>query len=332
MRIALRAGSLALLAACTGSACAEALPTVAIVLNAPPASSLASSPPTAPAARAFFDAMKDRGWIDGRTARFIWRTAEQDPARIPAIVDELVGLKVDVIVASGNLIARVAKEKTRTIPIVLGASEFAMESGLVQSYARPGGNVTGVSMMLDHLDAKRLGILKELAPRVKRIAVLGQLNATNGEDVKGRTGKAVQALGLSAFHVRADRGEDIAAAFADAIRRGADGMIVSSTGPMHRPENQAALARLAIEHRIPVIYAVLRSVESGGLAAYSADELAAWHRATGYVDRILRGARPADLPIEHPSAYLLHVNRKAARAIGIEIPASILAQADRVFE
>lgn len=313
-------------------AAAQRLPKVAIVLNSPPAAKLSSIPPVAPNARAFFDGMKAWGWEHGRNVELVWRTAEQRPERIPAIIDDLVRMEVDVIVASGNLIARTAKDKTRTIPIVLGASEFVVEAGLVESYARPGGNVTGVSMMLAHLDAKRIGILKELAPNVSRVAVLGQLNPSNQVALGGQTGAALKALGMTGFHVRADRGEHIEGAFADAVRKGADAMVVSSTGPMHQPEIQAIIHALAIRHRVPVMYAVLTSVETGGLIAYTADELAIWRRSAHYVDRILRGEHPSRLPIEHPTAYQLHINRKAAAAIGLSVPPSILTQADKVFD
>ena len=330
---AARAGTwltFALLAACMSAAAAERIPKVAVVMSAYPMSSLEKAPPEAPGAQAFFEAMKERGWIDGQNIRFVWRSAEQRVERIPAIVQELVDIKVDAIVASGNLIAETAKEKTRTIPIVVAAAELAVEAGLVQSYARPGGNVTGVSLMVEHLDAKRLGLLKNLSPGVSRVAFLGHLSSR--DSFRPETRAAMEALGISAFRVRADRGEDIERAFAEAIRDGANAMIVSSNGPMYLPENQRTLHALAIRHRIPVIHAVLGAAGTGGLAAYAADERTAWRRAANYVDRILHGDDPARMPIEHPSTYYLHINRKAAAAIGLHVPASILTQADKVFD
>jgi putative ABC transport system substrate-binding protein len=313
-------------------ASAQPVPKVAIVLNTPEMAEITKTPPGRPAARAFYEGMRERGWIHGLNIELVWRSAEQHPERLPAIMDELVRMKVDVIVVSGNRAAREALEKTRTIPIVLGASEFAVEAGLARSYARPGGNVTGLSMMVSHLDAKRIGILKELAPNVSRVAVLGYVDTPTGP-LQGRTTQqALEAHGLTGIHVRADRGEDIESAFAEAVRLGANGMVVSSAGIMFRAENQAKIHLLAIKHRIPVLHAVLKAAESGGLAAYSADELAVWHRTGHYVDRILRGERPESMPIEHPTAYHLHLNRKAAAAIGLSIPASILTQADKVFD
>jgi putative ABC transport system substrate-binding protein len=313
-------------------ALAERLPTVAVVMNALRASEIAKPPTESPWSRAFFEGMKERGWVDGRNVKLVWRSAEQHPERVPAIIDELVRMKVDVIVASGNYIARAAVEKTRTIPIVLGTSEFAVEAGLVQSYAQPGGNVTGLSTLVSHLEPKRMGILKELAPKVSRIAVLGYPGEPSGPLFGKLNSEALRKLGLSGIHVRVDRGEDIEEAFDEAIRRGADGMIISSAGPMFLREVQARIHELAIRHRIPVLYAVLNSVETGGLVAYAADHVAGWRRASHYVDRILRGESPARLPIENPTSYLLHINRRAAAAIGLHIPASILIQADRVFD
>lgn len=311
---------------------ADRLPTVAVVLNAWPVSETAKSPPEAPWSRAFLEGMKERGWLDGHNVKFMWRSAEQQPERVQAIIDELVRMKVDVIVASGNSIARVALERTRTIPIVLVNSEFAMENGLVQSYAQPGGNVTGLSSLVSHLDAKRMGILKELAPKISRIAVLGYVETPSGPLPGKQNNEALRKLGISGIHVRVDRGEDIEEAFGEAVRRGADGMIISSAGPMHLRETQARIHELAIRHRIPVLYAVLSSVETGGLVAYAADIVALWRRAGHYVDRILRGENPARMPIEHPNSFYLHINRKAAAAMGLHIPPSILIQADKVFD
>lgn len=318
---------LALVAMCPG-AVAQGMPKVAIVLNTPELSELTKVPPGRPGARAFWEGMRDRGWVDGRNVELIWRSVEQRPERFPAIMEELVRMKVDVIVVSGNRAAREAVRKTRSIPIVLGASEFAVEEGLVASYARPGGNVTGVSSMASHLDLKRFSLLKEMAPSVSRVAVLGQL----GTQFSGKTLDALVPLGITPFHARAERGEDIEQAFAEAVRRGANGMIVSSAGPMHQPENQATIHALAIRHRIPVVHAVLAAAASGGLAAFASDELAGWRRAGYYVDRILGGEHPSNMPIEHPTTYHLHLNRKAAAAIGLRIPPSVLTQADRVFD
>jgi putative ABC transport system substrate-binding protein len=207
-----------------------------------------------------------------------------------------------------------------------------MEDGLVQSYAQPGGNVTGSSTLVSHLDAKRMGILKELAPKISRIAVLGHVGTPSGPLPGKRNNEALRKLGISGIHVRVDRGEDIEEAFGEAIRRGADGMIISSAGPMTLRATQARIHELAIRHRIPVLYTVLHSVETGGLVAYAADHVAGWRRASHYVDRILRGENPARMPIEHPNSFYLHINRKAASAIGLHIPPSILIQADRVFD
>lgn len=309
---------------------AQEMPRVAIVFNSPPLEALTTSPPLHDAARAIVEGLKDFGWVDGRNVKLVWRSAEQHPDRFPAIMDELVRIPVDVIVVSGNVMAKAALAKTRSIPIVMGSSSLAVEDGLIESYSRPGGNVTGVATAVgEHLSGKRIALLKQLAPRVSRVAFV---SPSSVREFLPATTETLKSLGLTGLIVHANLRHDYERALSEAVRQGANGMVVVAAPPAYVRENQVAIHELATRHQLPVVHGVLTAAASGGLAAYATDEIAIYRRVGSYVDRILRGAAPGSLPIEQPHTFFLHVNRKAAKAIGLSIPQSVLVQADRVIE
>jgi putative ABC transport system substrate-binding protein len=289
--------------------------------------------PASPFARALVEGLKERGWVEGRNLRIFWRSGEGDPGRIPKIVAELVALPVDLLVASGNDIAAETVKRAPGIPVVLGSSDYPVESGLVASLARPGGNVTGLTNWVGRaLNAKRLALLKEAVPSVSRVAFFGPFSDPTEAKFSPETQAAADALGVTVFGVGARSADQLEAAFAQAVASGADAIFVLDYPFAFVSANQVRIGELAIRRRLPVIHSASTAAQAGALLTYATDIEANFQRAGYYVDRILRGAKPADLPIEQPAKLQLVVNRKAARAIGVTLPASILAQADRVID
>ena len=274
------------------------------------------------------------GWEDGRNLRIERHTAEGRLERAQAIFADLAARSVDIIYTSGNLgahvMAELAQRATRSIPIVFsGGGADPVGQGLVASLARPGGNVTGFTVSLGpELAHKRLELLKEIVPGIKRVAVLGPRAEYEANIERLRDGFAK--LGLSVFLVPAETEDDYEQAFATAVRERADGVLVVnvSLNFVHR----SRIVALAARHRLPAEYFFRQSVESGGLVAYGVDVSDIARRAAGYIDRILRGARPGDLPVQLPTKLELSINLKTAKALGLKVPQSILLRADRVIE
>ena len=306
------------------------VPVVALVAAASPVSQTIGPDPTSPATRAFVHVLRAAGWIEGRNVVIERRSAEGQPERLPAIFAELVARNVDAIVVSGQIgriqLAQEALRATRTIPIVMvvGPTD-PIADGLVASLARPGGNVTGLTRAPDQaIREKRLQLLKELAPRITRVASLGPRPCFESYR------RAAELLGVTLVLAEVEHVGQFADAFAIVVRERADGLFVCDTALsyVHGPR----IAAFAAQRRLPSVYAFRESVEAGGLLSYGSDLVDLFRRAAGYVDRILRGAKPADLPVEQPTKFELAINVKAAKALGLAIPSSILLQADRVVE
>jgi len=263
-----------------------------------------------------------------------YRDAEEKEDRLPALAAELVALKVDVIVTSGGTLAALAAQQaTKTVPIVFVAAGDPVSSGLVTSLARPGGNVTGLSLLFPELVGKCLELLKQAAPGVSRIAVLEQRGAvpesTRRENLKSAE-VAARALGARLQVVGARGPSDIDQAFSEMIKGRANGLAVLST-PMFASQRRR-LVELAARNRLPTVYSFRAYVEAGGLMSYGPSTPDMSRRAATYVDKILKGAKPADLPVEQPTRFQLVINLKTAKALGLTIPPSLLGRADEVIQ
>ena len=276
------------------------------------------------------DTLRELGWIEGKNIAFERRYAENRLDRLPALAAELVDLKVDVIVAAGTLAPLAAKRATTTIPIVMTAAGDPVGSGLVPNLARPGGNVTGLSLMVPDLGGKRLELLKELLPRMSRVAVLW--NAANPYPalVFKETERAAQTLGIEVQSLEVQEPNDFGNAFEAAERHQPDALIMVED-PL-TIDFRKQIADFALTHRLPAMNGFRQFVDAGGLMAYGASLSDLLRRAAGYVDKIPRGAKPSDLPVEQPTKFELIINLKTAKALGIENPPMLLARADELIE
>jgi putative ABC transport system substrate-binding protein len=282
---------------------------------------------------AFRQGLRDLGYVEGRNVVIEYRDAEGKLERFPALAAELVALKVDVIVASGTLAALAAKQATRTLPIVFSPAADPVTSGLVTSLARPGGNVTGLSVLHSELVGKWLEQLKHAVPGVTRIAVLWQPGAfgeRTEKDILKRAEVAGRELGVQLQFVEARGPADIDRAFLDMTRERA-GALTVLTSNMFVTERRR-LVDLAAKNRLPAVYPWREAVDAGGLMAYGPNLADVYRRAATYVDKILKGAKPADLPVEQPTKFELVINLKTAKALGLTIPQSLLGRADEVIK
>ncbi len=282
----------------------------------------------------FLDAFRARlaelGHVEGRSIAIESRWAGGRYERLPELAAELVRLKVEVIVTAAVPAIRAAREATSTIPIVMAAVVDPVATGLVASLARPGGNVTGLSVMSPELVGKQLEMLKEVAPGVSRVAVLW--NPTNGGNPPQlRAGEqAARALGIRLQPVEARGPADIDPAF-DAMARGRAGGLIVLVDVLFRNQ-RIRITELAAARRLPAVYGLTEEAEAGGLMAYAPSFVDQYRRAAVYVDKILKGAKPGDLPIEQPTKFELVINLKAARALGLTVPPALLGRADEVIQ
>jgi putative tryptophan/tyrosine transport system substrate-binding protein len=278
---------------------------------------------------AFREGMRELGYSEGRNLLIVERHAAGQPAKVSALAAELVQLKVDVIVASESISSVEAKKATSTIPIV-SLSQDPVALGLVASLARPGGNVTGMSDYHAGMASKRLELLKEVAPAALRFAVFInpaiRPNLLQLEDLQA----VARAMGVTVLPFDIQTADDIDRAFAAMPGMGAQALVLLPGGAIS--SHQKRIAELAMKARLPAIFTVSTWAEVGGLMAYGTDFTTYYRRAATHVDKILRGAKPGDLPIEQPTKFDLVVNLKTAKAIGITIPQSVLARADRVIK
>jgi putative ABC transport system substrate-binding protein len=283
---------------------------------------------------AFRQGLRDLGYVEGRNVVIEYRDAEGKLERRPALAAEVVALKVDVILAAGGtLTALAAKQATTTIPIVFAGIGDPVGSGLVTSLARPGGNVTGLSNLGPELIGKRLELLKQSIPGVDRVAVLrqpGALGERIANDMLKAADVAARALGLQPQFIEARDPDEFARAFSDMTSARAAALTVLP-GAMFLREHRR-LVDLAAKNRLPAVYPLREFVDAGGLMSYGANQADLFRRAATYVDKILKGAKPGDLPVEQPTKFELVINLKTAKALGLTIPQSVLARADEVIQ
>ena len=277
-------------------------------------------------------ALRELGYVEGQHIVSVYRYAEGKLDRLPALAAELVRLNVDIMVVAGGITGiRAAKNATKTIPIVmLGLSADPVEAGLVKSLAHPGGNVSGLTLLSRELGGKRLELLKEAIPKVARVAVLYEpANSPSAHEVKEVLPVAARALGLTMrpWEVRDANGFE--KVFAALSKERAAGIYLTSSALMNA--NHKRIAGFALKSRLPSIYPYREAVDAGGLMYYGADLADSYRRAATYVDKILKGATPADLPVEQPTKFELVINLKTANQIGLTIPPNVLARADKVI-
>jgi putative tryptophan/tyrosine transport system substrate-binding protein len=281
---------------------------------------------------ALLQGMRDLGYVEGRNVVMEFRDAEGKPERFPAFAAELVALKVDVIVTTSTTGTLAAKQATETVPIVFAVAADPVSDGLVASLPRPGGNVTGCSLLLPELVGKCLEQLKRAVPGVSRVAVLwqpgGRGERTDRDMVKVAE-VAARALGVSVQVVEARDPADFERAFSDMTKARADALTVLTSATLIGQRNR--LVDLAAKNRLPAVYPWKEAVDAGGLMSYGPDLADNYRRAATYVDKILKGAKPGDLPVEQPTKFELVINLKTAKTLGVTIPQSVLLRADRVI-
>ena len=291
-----------------------------------------SGPLSANAARikAFREGLGELGYVEGKSIVIEWRFWGDKGDRLPALALELTRLKVDVLVAFGPASTQAAKEATNTIPIVMAQVNDPIGAGFVASLARPGGNITGLSVMAPELSGKKLELLKEIVPKLSRVAVFGTSTLPgNAQSVK-ETELAAKTLGLQLQYLGVEDPKDLDTAFRNAVSWRAHAIIVLQS-PVFGSRRKA-LVELAVKNRLPAMYSHSDYMDAGGLMFYGPNTSDLFRRAATYVDKILKGAKPADLPVEQPTSFELVVNLKTAKALGLTIPPSVLLQADRVIE
>jgi len=278
--------------------------------------------------RAFLKALAERGYAEGRNVVVEWRYDENKPERLPGLAAELVSLKPEIILTPSTAATRAVQKATSTIPIVMVTVADPIGSGFVKSLARPEANITGFANMAGDVSPKLLDLLLEIVPKATRVAVLWNPDNLGSEAVVRGVQEAAQKLGRKVILVRARVPQDIAPAFAQMAKEKADALIVSADAfLMLHP-----IFEMATRQRLPSMASAAGQAGRGSLASYGADRAENYIRAAYYVDRLLKGARPADLPVEQPVKFDLVVNMKTAKALGITIPRSVLLRADRVIE
>ena len=283
-----------------------------------------------PRIQAFLQGLRDLGWIDGQNATFEWKYGEGQSSRLPALAAELANIKVDVIVTAAATAAMAAKEATASIPIVILDPGDPVGTGLVRSLARPGGNITGLSSIAPDLAAKRLALLKEIAPAVTSVAVLFNAAVPPAEIAMVELKIAAQTLNLRIQSAAVQGSASLAEAFAAITTAQVTGLLVFPD-PLTF-SNQEAITKFALANKILALYGAKEFVSAGGLMSYGPSYPAMFRRGAYYVDRILKGANPAELPVEQPVKFELVVNLKTAKAVGLAVPATLLARADEVIE
>ena len=280
--------------------------------------------------QAFRLGLRERGWIEGGNILIEHRWAEGNAARLPELAADLVRLKMDLIVARSSTYVRAAKEATSSIPIVFVVHADPVGTGQVASLAKPGGNITGLAMLQTEINSKGLELLISTVPGTKRIAVLWSPDNPSHTPGLKALDEAGRTLGVQLQPVGARTGADLEGAFSAMARAHAQAVLVLAS-PVFLAERQR-VAELAIKHRLPTVFGLKEAVEAGGLMSYGADYADLFRRAAIYVDKILKGAKPADLPVEQPNKFELVINLKTAKALGLTIPPSVLGRADEVVQ
>jgi putative ABC transport system substrate-binding protein len=275
--------------------------------------------------------LRDLGYVEGQTIVVTQRWAEGRHDRLPELAAELIRLRVDVILATQTPVALAAKQATSVIPIVMTSAD-PVGSGLVDSLARPGGNITGLTFVLPEVDGERLQLLKELAPNVAPVAILLTAAGNPAASLRSQESRrAAEKLGVSLQAVEVASPFDFESAFAAIRRQRADALLVTAL-LVTNEKDRKAIVELAAKHRLPTLYDRKEAVDAGGLLAYGPNLTDAYRRAAIYVDKILKGAQPADLPVEQPTKFELAINLKTARSLGLTIPPTLLQRADHVIK
>jgi ABC-type uncharacterized transport system substrate-binding protein len=279
---------------------------------------------------AFRQGLRELGYVEGKNISIEWRSTEGKSDLAAALAAELVRQKVDVIVTAGSGGTRAAKKATSTIPIIMASDDNPVGNGFIASLARPGGNITGLSQLSPELSGKRLEILKEVIPKLSRVAVLrtstSQIDAQLTKDIESAAG----ALGVKLQYLDVLTAKDIEPAFLAASKEKADAVLENITGSL-RSAQRKEIAAVAVKHRLPLMRERPEHVETGGLMSYGVKLPDLDRRAATYVDKILKGANPADLPVEQPTKFELVINLKTAKQLGVTIPQWVLVKADRVI-
>jgi putative ABC transport system substrate-binding protein len=293
---------------------------------------LTGGSPSAESARheAFRQGLRDLGYVEGKNIVMEWRLWDGKRDRQRAMAAELARLNVDIIVAVGSGDIRASKEATATIPIVMISGGDAVGSGLVASLARPGGNITGLATLRPELSGKRLELLKEIVPGISRVAVLVSAMSSDHAQLLKELDLAAGAFGVKLQSLDIQSPRDFDSAFRDAAKGRAEAVLVRVPGPIISPQ-RTRVAQLAVKSRLPAIYESAEEVEAGGLMSYGLNIIDSYRRAAIYVDKILKGAKPADLPVEQPTKFEFIINLKAAKQIGLTIPPNVLVRADKVI-
>jgi putative tryptophan/tyrosine transport system substrate-binding protein len=279
---------------------------------------------------AFRQGLREHGYEEGRNIVLEPRFAEGKLERLPELAADLVAIKVDVIVASSSQAIQASQNATRTIPIVMTTVGDPVGPGFVASLGRPGGNITGLTIQAPELIAKRLQLLKEAVPKVTRVAVIWDPAVMHEVQGYKEAEIAAHALGVTLLSMQVARAEDLESAFAAVTRDGADGLLVFENALTSN--NGKRIVELALKHRLSGVYGLRELAQAGGLIAYGPSRLDNYRRAADYVDKILKGAKPADLPVEQPTKFELVINLSTAKALGLTIPQPILLRADQVVE
>jgi putative ABC transport system substrate-binding protein len=289
-------------------------------------------PPSVVAARieAIRQGLRELGYVEGKNIVIEWRFAEGELDRLPALARELVRLKVDVIVTGGPPATRSVKQATATIPIVMGFDDDPVGSGFVSSLARPAGNITGLSTLAPEISGKQLELLKEIVPKLTRVAYLGDVTRPGTAQSLREINLAADAVRVQLQYLEVRGPKDLETAFRAANKESADALLVLLSPILNSQRRQ--VIDLAVKNRLPTIYPASEFVEDGGLMFYGPSLTDSFRRAATYVDKILKGTKPADLPVEQPKKFEFIINLKAAKQIGLTIPPNVLARADRVIK
>ena len=299
------------------------IPRIGNIIGASPSYSLARTD-------AFRQGLRELGYVEGKSIILEWRYAEGKPDRLPALATELVRLNVDIIVSSGATPTRATKEATNTIPIVMAQDNDPVGNGFVASLARPGGNITGLSTLAPEISGKRLELLREIVPRISRVAILGTSTNPGNAQALRETERAAQAFGVKLQNLDVLDPKDIETAFRAATKGHADAVLLLQSVVFNSQRKQ--IADLAIKSRLPAAYYAPEWVEDGGLMSYGVSFTDLYRRAATFVDKILKGRTPAELPVEQPIKFDFIVNLKAAKQIGLTIPPNVLVRADKVIK
>ena len=280
---------------------------------------------------AFRQGLLELGHVEGKTFVLELRYGESTSERLPELARELVGLKVDVIVAATDVAIAAVKRETRTIPIVMVSSNDPVGTGFVASLARPGGHVTGLSNISSELSGKRLELLREVVPGLSRVPFLWNPDGRGAVLDYKETEAAARSLRLDLQSVEMSSAEDLDRAFSAVTSQRAQALILPAVNPLTLSK-RAEIASFTLRNRLPSMYATKEYVDAGGLMSYGPSLLAMYRRAATYVDKILKGAKPADLPVEQPTKFELVINLKSAKALGLTVPRSLLQRADQVIQ